>query len=149
MPNTEIYVDISHFNRAREIEHTKIFRFSSALFFLNRDTFKESFFRQTLKTSYNVILKEISKNQITRRPIKCIIIDCSSMSYIDSSGSETILEVINILRDLNIYCYLAACTATVMGMFERTAFLDDLPRCMSGIFPTIHDAVIFFQQNSQ
>lgn len=80
--------------------------------------------------------------------VSCIIIDFSSISYIDSSAVETIGEILETLEEKGVVCLLASCTSSVMSMFERTKFLEN-EKCKNfDLFPTVHDAVIWFQQNN-
>ncbi len=51
LPNSELYVNINHYSEAIEIQGIKIFRFSCALFFINRHSFKESLYKKILNIS--------------------------------------------------------------------------------------------------
>ncbi len=51
LSNSELYVNINDYREAIEIEGIKIFRFSCALFFINRHSFKESLYKKTLNIS--------------------------------------------------------------------------------------------------
>ncbi|KAL1468879.1 hypothetical protein MTO96_041197, partial [Rhipicephalus appendiculatus] len=42
VPDTDIYLDVKRYKKAQEIPRVKIFHFSSALYFANRDVFKNS-----------------------------------------------------------------------------------------------------------
>jgi hypothetical protein len=58
----------------------------------------------------------------------------------DNSGVETIIDIIKILKEQNVYVYLASCPIHVIELFERTKFFTSVNnKC---IYPTIHDAVI-------
>lgn len=74
-----------------------------------------------------------------------IIIDCSTIPYIDTSGVETIGEIVATLKELDIRCYLASCPTQVLTMFERTRLVDNLCSNYSGLFPSIHDAVCYHE----
>ena len=156
LPSTEIYVDLLHFKKAKEISGTRIFQYSCSLFFINRDHFKDSLFQKTLEVSSDDILELVLERSKSRNhhPIKksinqelvssihSIIIDCSTISYIDTSGVETISDIVNCLKDLNIRCFLSSPPTQVLIMFERKNLLENLPKNFSGIFPSVHDAVV-------
>lgn len=72
----------------QELAGVKILQFSSPLFFLNKESFKES------------VLKKCTGGQKYRGnanfeygPVRIVIIDCSAMSFVDSAGVATIIEV--------------------------------------------------------
>ena len=156
LPSTEIYVDLLHFKKAKEITGIKIYQYSCSLFFMNRDHFKESLFSKTLEVTSDDILEVVLQRSDSKNhhPIKksinyelinsihSIIIDCSTISYIDTSGVETISEIVNCLKELNIKCFLSSAPTQVLIMFERKKLLENLPKNFSGIFPSVHDAVV-------
>lgn len=151
LPFTEIYVDVAHFKKAQEIPGIKIYQYSCSLFFMNRDHFKEGLYQKCLNLKSEDILEmnhalaTPEKASITTRNVRSvhtIIIDCSTISYIDTSGVETLDEIIQSLKELGIKCYLTSCPTQILTMFERTKFLENLPVSYSGIFPSVHDAVI-------
>ncbi|XP_015784101.1 solute carrier family 26 member 10 [Tetranychus urticae] len=147
LPSTEIYVDITQFTKAQEIPGLKIFRFSSALFFLNSVNFRDSLYRLCLQKTYSQLMDLLEKKKLLNQTVNTIIIDCSTIAFVDSSGVEAILDAINTLKELGIRCHLASCTASLMAMFERTSFRDKLPKDYSSIFPMVHDGVIYYLQH--
>lgn len=156
LPSTEIYVDLLHFKKAKEITGIRIYQYSCSLFFMNRDHFKESLFSKTLEVTSDDILELVLERSDSKNhhPIKksinyelinsihSIIIDCSTISYVDTSGVETISEIVNCLKELNIRCFLSSAPTQVLIMFERKKLLENLPKNFSGIFPSVHDAVV-------
>lgn len=77
--------------------------------------------------------------------IQYIILDCSTMSYVDSMGVKVLRQVISELKAFNITVYLAQCKSSVREMFESTGFYNTGPRHY--MFITIHDAVVSAQLN--
>ncbi|RWS04327.1 solute carrier family 26 member 10-like protein [Dinothrombium tinctorium] len=140
LPYTEIYADTKVFAEAKEIPGVKIYQYSSALFFLNRDHFKNDILRQTININADDIYEGKCTNQT---PVHTVVIDCSPISYIDSSGVETLCEVIELFKELNVRCFLCSCPTSVLNMFERTNFFDRLPPKFSAIFPSVHDAIAY------
>ncbi|RWS19924.1 solute carrier family 26 member 10-like protein, partial [Leptotrombidium deliense] len=143
LPFTEIYVDLKHFTEAKEITGMKIYQYSSALFFLNRDHFKEDILRSTINMKPDDV---VEGNFKTANFVHTVIVDCSPISYVDSSGVDTLCEVIETFKELSIRCYLCSCPTSVLNMFERTSFFDRIPPKFSAIFPSVHDAVIYSTQ---
>lgn len=73
-------------------------------------------------------------------PFKIVILDCSTMSFIDTMGVKALTSVVKEYRDVEIEILLAFCKSGVREMFEKTGFFDILDR--EKLFPTIHDAVM-------
>ncbi|KAH9382322.1 hypothetical protein HPB48_019944 [Haemaphysalis longicornis] len=63
VPDTDIYLDVKRYKKAQEIPRVKIFHFSSALYFANRDVFKNSLMEAIIGNS-ECILKELRDSQI-------------------------------------------------------------------------------------
>lgn len=75
-----------------------------------------------------------------KRTIHTIIIDCSSIFYIDCSGVETLIEIIEELRAIDVELYLASCSTGFTIMLERTEFFEKVQH--ANVCPTVHDAVV-------
>ncbi|KAI1290752.1 Prestin [Halotydeus destructor] len=145
LPYTEIYVDIVHFNAAHEITGIKIFQYNCSLFFMNRDHFRNSLFQRCLSISADDLTDMSNANKEalkSNRGVHTVILDCSTISYIDTAGVETVAEIVSILKELDIRCFLASCPTQILTMFERTRVMDNLCSNYSGVFPSVHDAVV-------
>ncbi|XP_059150453.1 prestin-like isoform X2 [Physella acuta] len=79
----------------------------------------------------------------TLTDIHYIIIDCATMSYVDSMGVKVLQQVISEFRAFNITVYLAQCKSSVREMFECTNFYKTASK--NYMFLTIHDAVVSAQ----
>ncbi|KAH9504995.1 hypothetical protein Btru_061361 [Bulinus truncatus] len=79
----------------------------------------------------------------TLTDIHYIIIDCSTMSYVDSMGVKVLQQVVSEFRGFNITVYLAQCKSSVREMFARTNFYKTESK--NYLFVTIHDAVVSAQ----
>ncbi|XP_055881917.1 prestin-like isoform X4 [Biomphalaria glabrata] len=79
----------------------------------------------------------------TLTDIHYIIIDCSTMSYVDSMGVKVLQQVISEFRAFNITVYLAQCKSSVREMFVKTNFYKTESK--NYLFVTIHDAVVSAQ----
>lgn len=88
LPYTEIYLDTRQHRAVKEIPGVKIIQFGP-LFFMNKDMFQESVLKRTLK---NQVFKGCSEG-FDYGPVNTLIIDCSAMSFIDTSGVEALGEV--------------------------------------------------------
>ncbi|GIY64390.1 sulfate transporter [Caerostris extrusa] len=128
IPDTDIYLDTRRYDMAHEIKGIKIFHFESALYFINKEFFKSSLMK-------HVPLK--MKEKVYR-----IIIDCSMFTFVDISGLETLLEIIQEYQDVGIAVYLSGCSISMQTVMEHAKFYERVSQHPS-VFPTIHDAVEF------
>ncbi|BFZ08352.1 hypothetical protein BsWGS_11390 [Bradybaena similaris] len=86
---------------------------------------------------------EESRELPTLTDVHYIILDCSTMSYVDSMGVKVLQQVILELRAFNVIVYLAQCKSSVREMFECTNFYKTGSKRY--LFVTVHDAVITAQ----
>lgn len=166
LPGTDIYVDLCAFNECKEIEQTKIFRFNSALCYLNR-TMLRSRVEKCLPSIYepqgfhaicsrfhsasnppinhssrcsttSSDLHPQAQSAPTQQAIEYLIIDCSAFAYCDCSGVATLVELIDDLYELKVRVYLAACPLKMIDILERMGRGDIIKQ---NCFPTITDAI--------
>ncbi|XP_076332259.1 sulfate transporter-like isoform X2 [Tachypleus tridentatus] len=69
-----------------------------------------------------------------------IVLDCSTICYVDDTGLTALREVINKSRKEGVGIYLASLPAAVSDSLERSGIFDLLGR--NNVFLTVHDAVI-------
>ncbi|GAB6033492.1 hypothetical protein CHUAL_013373 [Chamberlinius hualienensis] len=72
-------------------------------------------------------------------PVHHLIIDLSCASFVDTSGVQVLIQVIDEYKKIDISVYIAACPAPILDMFDVSRFYDTVPR--ETVFPTINDAV--------
>lgn len=140
IPDTDLYLDLKRYSLAKEIPGIKIFRFESALYFLNRQLFRTSIFKNVPVSCSNSISEGDQKK--CDESVHHVIIDCSSFSYVDMSGLETLTEVIKEYKEAGITVLLSGCSVSLYDLMVKGNFFSDVSQepC---IFPTIHDAVGF------
>ncbi|KAL3224802.1 hypothetical protein MRX96_026384 [Rhipicephalus microplus] len=143
VPDTDIYLDVKRYKKAQEIPRVKIFHFSSALYFANRDVFKNSLMEAIIGNSDETrsLLEDQGKyNAADEGSIAAVILDCSACVYIDSSGIETLKEILKELRDSQVVVYFACCSVPTYKVLLRSDILEMFNTPI--VFPTIHDAVL-------
>ncbi|XP_070193261.1 prestin-like isoform X3 [Littorina saxatilis] len=224
IPGTDLYKDMGTVKAAEELEHIKIFRFESALFFANTEYFKTSIYKMTadpsvLKKLKRKAEKELMRVQVVPRKstvaalqglnvvngetpimpsdpdsvdpkrtdnnaptanggntepaaddtdvppdtnltgeeqedfsivlptvtdVYFIIIDCTTMGYVDSVGVKVLQQVIMEMRNYSIQVFFASCKEAVREMFEKTSFYSTSDK--QCLFLTVHDAVLYAQR---
>jgi len=84
------------------------------------------------------------KNSEDGQELRCIIMDMSALSYIDPSSVNILHLVVEEFAEVNIEFYFAGCSSPIFEMIMKydTYVYDTLSL---KIFPTIQDAVTFFQ----
>uniref|UniRef100_A0A6G1SPZ8 Prestin n=1 Tax=Aceria tosichella TaxID=561515 RepID=A0A6G1SPZ8_9ACAR len=160
LPNTDIYIDKDAFLECEEIEHVKIFRFNSALCYLNR-TILKSKIEKLLPSVYEpkgfrAICSQFHVDQLRQQQhiqhhhrhaetivpsnrINYLVIDCSALSYCDYSGVATLIELIDDLADRKLCVLLAACPLKLIDMIERMPRGQDI--LAHNVYPTIGGAI--------
>ncbi|XP_067683915.1 prestin-like isoform X1 [Haliotis asinina] len=106
--------------------------------------------KETTNNSTDVHLR-ISSENVSESPMRgsevhTVIIDCSTMSYVDSVGVKVMGQVINELKDVNVSVLLAHCKVDVREMFEKTGFFKTNDK--EQVFVTVHDAVLSAQRKA-
>lgn len=143
LPGTDIFVDRDAFTNCNEIEGVRIFRFNSALCYLNRTMFKSSV-EESLPSVYKKsgfsllcsVWQQTSNDD--KDKVKFLIIDCSGLAYCDYSGAATLVDIIEDLEEHKLTVYLAACPLKLIHMIEKMQKTAVLER---SIYPTIADAI--------
>jgi len=124
---------------------------------MNAHNFKNSLYKKALNISkyenynfskvdvcynnfYSFFSDQIEKLKDDRLRIHTIIINFSSIFYIDSTGVEVLIEVIEELEELNIKVILVSCSQSVIQMLEKTNFFTKV--LSPNICATVHDAVV-------
>ena len=131
MPDSAKYRNISRFPKATQWDDIVIMRFDAQLYFANAE-----FFRETIET-------------ITERKngdLKLIILDCSSIHDVDSSGVQVLKEVIDYLNERGIKFYFSGVIGPVRDMFAKTDLMETIG--FENQFLRIHDAVVYYKSSN-
>ncbi|KAK9879012.1 hypothetical protein WA026_003826 [Henosepilachna vigintioctopunctata] len=163
IPHTDLYLDINKYNSAKEIPGLKLFHYNGGLNFALRNVFKSELFKlvkiNTLKElTYRNNLKKIEelvekfgKTDETKRKydkilskinkdLKVIILDFSSLSYIDPSGVSSLKTFADSFQKIDIPIYTAGLSEPNYEMMDKCGlFLQTEIRN----FAKVHDAVLF------
>lgn len=142
LPGTDIYVDKTAFLECKEVEQVKIFRFNSALCYLNRTMFK----RRVQKSlpglyrarSFELFCPRNASNERLEEKVQFLVIDCSALAYCDYSGAAQLVDIIEELEERKLNVYLASCPLKLIVMLEKLQAKQVIER---NVYPTIADAV--------
>ncbi|XP_067133831.1 prestin-like [Centruroides vittatus] len=142
LPQTDIYLDVKQYNEVNELPGLKIFHYGTSLNFINKENFKSSLMKNVLINKRD----DETDSSLLQRKVECIIIDCCSITYMDSSSIEMLTELINEFKEKDIMILFANCSVKVIDMLKKTEFFTKVTEY---IFPTVHDAVLFFNKTNE
>ena len=76
--------------------------------------------------------------------VHTIILDCSCVSYMDSVGVNTLRQIFEDYKEVNVLLLLANCNQWVLEVLDKSGYCDEAGR--DSIYVTLHDAVVYSQQ---
>jgi MFS superfamily sulfate permease-like transporter len=71
--------------------------------------------------------------------LEAIILDMSSMNFIDSNGVDALIQIKDAYQSINIQFCFANYKIGILKMLKKTAFTSKFD--FSKFYPTVHDAV--------
>ncbi|GAM25749.1 hypothetical protein SAMD00019534_089240 [Acytostelium subglobosum LB1] len=129
IPGTTTYNDIELYPEAITENNVVVYRFDAPILFVNAYYLRKQ-------------LKKIYKNEDeTKNPnVSAIVLDCSSVSYIDSTGIKYLRELNRELNDCQIPLAFADVRANVVELLKISGVYRDLGG--DHFFVRVHDAVM-------
>lgn len=73
-----------------------------------------------------------------------IIIDCSMLSYIDTTGVTTLKTTVKKHEEINIMCLLTGCQVHVENMLRKDGFFEQVSQ--DRVYKSVHDAVTYIRE---
>lgn len=158
--NTVFYEDEEEYKNLLPTPKVKIFRFEAPLYYANKDFFLKCLHNRTgldpaveiakRKKAKRKTQPSLDKGETTSCLVpKCsefqaIIIDCSSIPFLDTAGVNTLKDTIKDHQELKITVLLACCNPTVVASLERGGYLGSANKNTHALlFHSIHGAVQF------
>uniref|UniRef100_A0A4W4GBI1 Sulfate transporter n=1 Tax=Electrophorus electricus TaxID=8005 RepID=A0A4W4GBI1_ELEEL len=164
--NTNHYEDMDNYNHLVSIPKVKIFRFQAPLYYANKDFFLKSLYKAVelepfLEKNRRKKIEKRAKDMVTSRTDKengdasinlivselefhTIILDCSSISFIDTTGISTFKGLLKEYKEVGVNVILACCNTTVLDSLKRSSFFGPDDKEMHTLFfHTVHSAVLF------
>ena len=124
LPNSSHYRNVTRFPDAIQNEDVLIIRFDAQLFFGNAEYFKET-------------IKEMTKDKVEK--LNLLILDCTSVNDVDSTGMHTLEEMLDYLSERKIMLYLVHVIGPVRDNMYNTGLMDKVSR--ANFFLSIDDAL--------
>lgn len=133
---------ISHVHailQALELEEIKIFHYSGSLNFIN-----EKGFQSKLCKTVGIFPEA---KQASDFPIKHIIIDMTSVTFVDYAGVATLHNVVDEFMKIDVNIYLAACSVPVFNAIAKSNKFIKKENFRT--FASVLDAVHYCQKKDQ
>ncbi|CAG9767761.1 unnamed protein product [Ceutorhynchus assimilis] len=154
LAGTDLYLDIKRHKATSDVKGLKIIHFVGGLSFASRDAFKDLFVQKvgidaadSLRKRAKLREKGFDVDEEEGFIAKGIVIDFSSLTFLDPSGVAFLRQLQSDLEKLGIALYIAGCSGQ---SYEVITNCDRWEKKDSKflIFPTVHDAVLYAQSNS-
>ncbi|NWU89533.1 S26A1 protein, partial [Upupa epops] len=172
--DTIFYEDDSEYENLYSVPKVKIFRFEAPLYYANRNYFLKSLYSLTNldpileaarrkkyeKKEKQILIKgdhttsnglgvgETTLQLLSKQiDFQALILDCSSISFLDTTGVNTLKEILKDYKGLNISVLLACCNPSVIDSLKRGGYFGkDFGTMQEMLFYNIHNAVQFARE---
>lgn len=140
--DTDLYLDVSRYKAAVEIDGVKIFHFCGCLNFCSKSIFKNDLYSLIKIESEGKHPKNYDLEVIDPAMLQHLILDFSALSYVDPSGVSFIRSLVKDFQKLSVSVYIAASSPPVFEMMQKCGILATQCETFK-LFPSVNDAVNF------
>ncbi|XP_043726054.1 probable sulfate transporter 3.4 [Telopea speciosissima] len=130
---TQIYQNLSSYGEAKRIPSFLILGIESPIYFANSNYLQERILRWVRDEEERTKIKKESSN-------KCLILDMSAVTAIDTSGLVTLIELKKTLEKRSLQLVLVNPAAEVMEKLHRSNILES-SFGINGLYLTVGEAV--------
>lgn len=141
----------------------KVFRFQAPLYYANKDVFLRSLHRAVgvepfaeltrrrkdekkaaaLSLKHQEANGEAAVRLQAELDFHAIVLDCSAVPFVDSSGVSTLKVTLKEYKDIGVSVILASCNAPVIDAMKGAQIFGENDKDVSGVlFHTVHAAVL-------
>ncbi|KAL3633030.1 putative sulfate transporter 3.4 [Castilleja foliolosa] len=132
IPGTQIYRNVSRYREAVRVPNFLIVGVEAPFYFANSTYLQERILRWIREEE-----EWLASNK--RSSIKCVILDMTSVTAIDTSGLDTISEIRKVLERRSLKLVLANPVASVMEKLHQSNILESFG--LEGVYLTVGEAV--------
>ncbi|XP_072848034.2 sulfate anion transporter 1 [Pogona vitticeps] len=165
--NTAFYEDDDVYKNLLPIPKVKIFRFEAPLYYANKDFFLKCLHNRTgfdpareiarskkaKRKGQPSFEKGLEQGEATlslvakHQEVKAIIIDCSSIPFLDPAGVSALKDTLKDHEELKVMVLLACCNPSVIASLERGSYMSSGNKDRHELlFHSIHSAVEFINE---
>ncbi|XP_056095093.1 solute carrier family 26 member 10 [Rhinichthys klamathensis goyatoka] len=176
--NTEIYRSINNHNKCYEVPGMKILTYNGPIYYGNRSFFKadmaqllgltperirsrEKALKAKAKREREAISSveqgvadssfssnnDLFRSEMAEGEVQAVLIDCSSVIFVDVAGARLFIQMCMECQKIGITIYLANCNESVLKILTSSGLMKYMNP--QHIFITIHDAVVYIQQQRE
>ncbi|XP_030625582.1 solute carrier family 26 member 10 [Chanos chanos] len=176
--NTEIYRPIDHHNKCYEVPGVKIVTYNGPIYYGNRSFFRadinqilgltpekirsrekarkalEKRERDAVNTVERGVANtsfssenEFFKSEMADNDVQAVLIDCSSVIFVDVAGAKLFIQLCVECQKVGVPVYLANCNESVLKILTSSGLMNYVGP--QHIFVTVHDAVVYLQQQRE
>ncbi|XP_042569216.1 solute carrier family 26 member 10-like [Cyprinus carpio] len=176
--NTEIYRSINNHNKFYEVPGVKILTYNGPIYYGNRSFFKADVAQLLGLTPERIRSREKALKAIEKREreaissveqgvtdssfssknvlfrsemaegeVQAVLIDCSSVIFVDVAGARLFIQMCMECQKIGVRIYLANCNESVLKILTSSGLMNYMNP--QHIFVTIHDAVVYIQQQRE
>ncbi|XP_069486696.1 sulfate anion transporter 1 [Ambystoma mexicanum] len=175
--NTVFYEDSGKYENLCTVAKIKIFRFEAPLYYANKVFFQNALYkligldpalelakRKKIMRKQRESIDKKKREIVTKKglseaesslvlvmkqlDVRTIIIDCSSIPFVDTAGVNTLKGVLKDYKDIEIGVLLACCNPSVIDSLERAGYFGkDNTDLHQLLFYSVHSAVLFAREN--
>lgn len=144
LPGTGLYVNVDTHQKAVEIPFIKIFQYAGAINFASSSSFKRTLFQKI--SGFTSSKRDCSARddcEILRKlQPHAVIIDLSNVTHIDIAACKVFSEIQTDLLISNTVTYFASPNDRI---YETLRHAELLSINKFSVFPSVHDAVLYFK----
>lgn len=132
LPDTRYFRNVTRFEHAIQYPDKLILRFDAQLYFGNAE-----FFRETVEKL------SIDKGE----ELRYVILDCASVSDMDSTGAHTLREVVSFLKTRGVVFAMASVIGPVRDTLGNTGLLDLIGK--DNIHLNVYEAINYYKKKTE
>lgn len=166
--DTELYEDVEEYRNLTPPPGVRVFRFQAPLYYANKDVFLKSLYRavgvepfleltrrrKEQKKAAALALKQEAANgaksngeavvQVRAElQFHTIVLDCSAVPFVDSSGMSTVKGLLKEYRDIGVSVIFSGANTSVIDAMKKAQVFGKNDKDMSSLlFYTVHAAVL-------
>ncbi|MBX2928310.1 MAG: solute carrier family 26 protein [Saprospiraceae bacterium] len=132
LPDTRYFRNISRFEHAIQYPDKLILRFDAQLYFGNAEFFRETIERLSVEKG---------------EELRYVILDCASISDMDSTGIHTLRETVSFLQARHIQFAMGSIIGPVRDVLRSTGMLNLIGR--ENIFLNVYEAITYYKKKEE
>lgn len=148
---TGVYANIETHRQAIELANIKIFQYIGAINFASAGSFKRTLYKKIGEIRPKSAATMASDRDdgdcslLRKYQPHAVIIDLSCVSHIDIAACRILAEIQTELLPSNAVLYLCSPND---NLFDEIKHAEHLSIGKFSVFPTVHDAVLYFQSSA-